>query len=59
MDAYNMTNAQKTANMVHELGHLQKLAHPTTTQTSIMNQGIQSIGVTTYDKSEIKSKWGN
>jgi hypothetical protein len=59
MDAYNMTDTQKTENIAHELGHLQKLAHPTTSQTAVMNQGIQTITVTTYDKSQIISKWGN
>ncbi|WP_144941340.1 hypothetical protein [Paenibacillus sp. 32O-W] len=59
MNSYNMTYAQKVSNATHELGHTLKLAHPSSTQVSVMNQGIQSIGPTTYDKNELKRKWGN
>ncbi len=59
MDANNMTDAQKISNATHEIGHSLKLAHPTSSHTSVMNQGIQSIGPTDYDRSELISKWGN
>lgn len=59
MDTNNMTDAQRIKTIAHELGHTQKLNHPTTTQTSIMNQGIATTTVSAYDKAEIISKWGN
>ena len=59
MKSYGMTKAQRISNATHEIGHSLKLAHPTQTVTSVMNQGIQSIGPKSYDKSELKDKWGN
>jgi Zn-dependent peptidase ImmA (M78 family) len=58
-DTYNATDAQKTHTIAHELGHSVKLAHPTSVQTAVMNQGLLSLTVTDYDKSELKRKWGN
>lgn len=59
-DDSNITTSQRIATISHELGHSQKLAHPSTMQTSIMNQGVNKPDLpTTYDKNEIKRKWGN
>lgn len=68
MDSASMTTSQKIANATHELGHTLKLAHPglwtmrcsaiPSWQTSIMSQGIQSTWPQTYDKNDIKYKWG-
>lgn len=58
MKSFNMTSAQITSNATHEIGHSLKLAHPSGTIGSVMNQGIQSIGPTVYDKNELKRKWG-
>ncbi len=57
MEKEKMTDAQKTANIAHEMGHMQKLKHTSVSNTSIMKQGIQSIKVQSYDKNEIKRKW--
>ena len=58
MDSEGMTKAQRISNTTHEIGHSLKLSHPTRNETSVMNQGIQKIGPTSYDKSELRSKWG-
>lgn len=57
MKSYNMTKAQIISNATHEIGHTLKLAHPSSSVRSVMNQGIQSIGPTEYDKNELKRKW--
>jgi hypothetical protein len=65
MDNYNMSRAERVGNATHEVGHSLKLAHPGSVNplpspvTSIMNQGIQSIAPTSYDKQELKATWGN
>ncbi|MBO9609666.1 MAG: hypothetical protein J7639_27165 [Paenibacillaceae bacterium] len=59
MESYSMSYAERISNLTHEVGHSLKLAHPSTSQTSVMNQGIQSIGPSTYDQNELKAKWGN
>lgn len=55
---YNMSNAQITSNATHELGHTLALDHPTTTSSSVMKQGVQSIGPQSYDFFDIAAKWG-
>jgi len=57
MSDNNMNHSQIVSNATHELGHTLSLAHPTSFQISVMNQGIQSIGPTTYDKNQLKAKW--
>lgn len=58
MDSKNMSYAQRISNATHEIGHTLKLKHPTdSTKSSVMKQGIQSIGPTSYDYSELKRKW--
>ncbi len=57
MDYYNLTTLERVSNITHELGHSLKLDHPSTTQISVMNQGIQDIGPSAYDEQEYLSKW--
>lgn len=59
MNLESMTTPQKVKTIAHEMGHVQKLGHPSTTQVSIMNQGIATTTVQSYDRQEIKNKWGN
>lgn len=65
LKASSATAADKTMNATHEIGHTLKQAHPSTSQTSVMNQGLPSLNAnvaaspTTYDKGELKAKWGN
>lgn len=58
MDSANMTRAERVGNATHEVGHTLSLAHPSIVVESIMNQGIQDIAPTTYDKDELRRKWG-
>lgn len=53
-----MSEAERTSNATHEIGHSLKLAHPVGNVTSVMKQGIQSRGPSSYDKTELKNKWG-
>ena len=53
-----MNSSQIHSNATHEIGHTLSQAHPDTSLSSVMKQGIQSIGPTSYDKSSITSKWG-
>ncbi|WP_404559654.1 MULTISPECIES: hypothetical protein [unclassified Paenibacillus] len=59
MEAFGMNSAQKTSNATHEIGHTLSQAHPSTSSSSVMKQGIQSIGVQAYDKQSLIAKWGN
>ncbi|MBN3526553.1 hypothetical protein [Paenibacillus apiarius] len=61
MKSFNMTSSQIVSNATHEIGHTVSLAHtsPSSSSPSVMKQGIQDIGPQTYDKNELKSKWGN
>jgi predicted Zn-dependent protease len=50
------------ANILHELGHMLALRHPTCTNSAIMHQGQvspASTSVTTHDQNNLKAKWGN
>ncbi|TKI57572.1 hypothetical protein E8L90_20090 [Brevibacillus antibioticus] len=58
MDAFNMSEAERISNATHEIGHSLKLAHPVGNVTSVMKQGIQSRGPSSYDQTELKNKWG-
>lgn len=58
-ECVSMSYDEVVSNATHEVGHSLALAHTTgTTSASVMYQGIQSIGPTTYDKNEIIGKWG-
>ncbi len=59
MEAFGMNSAQKTSNATHEIDHTLSQAHPSTSSSSVMKQGIQSIGVQAYDKQSLIAKWGN
>jgi len=60
MKSNNMNSSQVISNATHEIGHSLSLDHPyVTSNSAVMKKGIQSIGPTTYDKSELKSKWGS
>ncbi|MCE5172731.1 hypothetical protein LQV63_26020 [Paenibacillus profundus] len=60
MKSYKMTHSQIVSNATHEIGHTVSLAHsPSSSGPSVMKQGIQDIGPQTYDKNELKAKWGN
>ncbi|MEF2246753.1 hypothetical protein [Paenibacillus sp. IITD108] len=59
MEDCDMNYNQRVSNATHEVGHSLSMAHPSgTTVSSVMHQGIQSIGPSTYDKNEIIAKWG-
>ncbi len=64
MEAEKFDPDERIGNATHEVGHSLKLAHPGELNQSIppipsiMNQGIQKIAPTTYDKSELRRKWG-
>lgn len=60
MVSNNMTYSEVVSNISHELGHSLSLAHTTdpSVTSSVMFQGIQSIGPQQYDKNQLKSKWG-
>lgn len=58
MDNFSFTANQRISNITHEIGHTLSLDHPSTQQTAVMNQGQQSIGPQTYDRSELIRKWG-
>ena len=61
MEAFSMTKIQKQSNYSHEVGHALSMAHtndlPSTTST-VMRQGIQSIGPQPTDEGHLKLKWG-
>lgn len=58
MNKLNMSANQRFSNATHEIGHTVKMKHPTSyTGSSVMHQGIQSIGATSYDYSELSRKW--
>ncbi|NGM84221.1 hypothetical protein G5B47_17560 [Paenibacillus sp. 7124] len=59
MNDYYMSGPERISNATHEVGHTLSQAHPVTSQSSVMKQGIQSIGVQTWDKESLISKWGN
>jgi hypothetical protein len=59
MGLAGMSSAEKIANVAHEVGHTLSQAHPSTSQNSVMMQGVQSFGPLAYDKTSLKSKWGN
>lgn len=58
MKKAGMSSSQIHSNATHEVGHTLSQAHPNTSSASVMKQGVQSIGPTSYDKSSIISKWG-
>jgi hypothetical protein len=54
--------------IIHEFGHVLKLAHPTCSSNSVMHQGPPRIGggaanisptVDTHDRNNLRAKWGN
>lgn len=46
----------KTA--THEFGHINSMAH--TSKSSVMNSGLSKVStLTSFDKTEMKRKWGN
>ena len=50
----------KKHTMTHELGYALSMAHPPTGTESIMVPGLSpDYAAKTYDKSELKRKWGN
>lgn len=52
MNNFKMSPNQRSSNATHEVGHTVKMKHPTSyTGSSVMRQGIQSIGPTSYDYS--------
>jgi len=58
-DCVSMDYAEKVSNATHEVGHSLGLDHPSSgSASSVMQQGVQSIGPTTYDKNDIIAKWG-
>lgn len=61
MDKFEYTTTNRTATAVHEVGHSLKLDHtPSSGSSSIMKQGRKSSTYpTTYDKGQLKAKWGN
>lgn len=61
MRALNYSTTNRTATAIHEVGHSLKLAHtPAEAPSSIMKQGRKTLtDPTTYDKAQLKAKWGN
>ncbi|MFM9282163.1 hypothetical protein [Paenibacillus jiagnxiensis] len=62
MDAYGedgMSQSERISNATHEVGHTLSMAHPVTSRSSVMKQGVQSIGVQSYDKESLIEKWGD
>ncbi|WP_084065327.1 hypothetical protein [Paenibacillus stellifer] len=59
MKLNQMTSTQISSNATHEVGHSLSQDHTTTSASSVMKQGIQSVGVTTYDAMSLISKWGD
>ncbi len=57
--SYSMTDSERTSNMTHEIGHTLSQKHPSTSVSSVMNQGIQGIGPTFYDAQSLIAKWGS
>lgn len=58
MSNKNMRPSQRFSNATHEVGHTVKMKHPVSyTGSSVMHQGIQSIGSTSWDLSELARKW--
>ena len=58
MSSYNMSYNQRYSNATHEIGHTVKMKHPASyTGTSVMKQGIQSIGASTWDYQQLNLKW--
>lgn len=54
------SNTDRLATATHEVGHSIKLAHPSGDVSSNMNQGIgKPSSPTSYDRSELRRKWGN
>ncbi|BCG57093.1 hypothetical protein PUR_05180 [Paenibacillus sp. URB8-2] len=59
MEFQGMTSSEISSNATHEVGHTLSQAHPVTSEASVMKQGIQSIGVQSYDVMSLISKWGD
>lgn len=62
MDKFDYSTTNRTATAVHEVGHSLKLAHTpsSSSSSSIMKQGRKSFTYpTSYDKGQLKNKWGN
>ncbi|MGY3714991.1 hypothetical protein ACWE42_05665 [Sutcliffiella cohnii] len=58
MNNKKMDRAQRFSNATHEIGHTVKMKHPSDkTVTSVMHQGIQSRGASTWDIQELNKKW--
>ncbi|MDT0124904.1 hypothetical protein Q9R46_19725 [Paenibacillus sp. RRE4] len=49
----------RTSAATHEIGHTLSLGETTPNVNSVMQPLLQKIGVQTYDKNELKAKWGN
>lgn len=58
MKAYQLSYREKVSNAAHEIGHSLALSHPTGQERSIMRQGIQVIAPTSFDRFELRRKWG-
>lgn len=58
---YLNSSEKRIATATHELGHALSIAHPPASNTTaVMRQGVKnSYNLTSYDTSNLKSKWGN
>ncbi|MDQ1147752.1 hypothetical protein QE429_004579 [Bacillus sp. SORGH_AS 510] len=58
MTSFKMSDKERFSNATHEVGHTVKMKHPVSyTGSSVMKQGIQSIGTTAWDINELGKKW--
>lgn len=61
IEKFGLTRQQIVSNATHEIGHSLAQDHvpDNSTINSVMRQGVQNIGPTSYDMISIRNKWGN